>query len=257
MMNAVTTRKTVNPHDFLDGQSPQQRAKEKLKKTLDWIYRWGFTTEKVIHLLSGQQAHTYAKSLVKRGYLVETKTLTGSPKFFYTLSEIGLQAAEREALQVYEYKESNAYKVNQALIRHHVLAQISTFKSLDSGKIVDFLTERQVSTSVYNKFKIPDVIWQLKDKRTIGVEVELSAKWSRKLDDFVLRIHQALDSKLYHFFVIATDSPAIQSRYEAAFKQPVVNRWQENNRGHYHIVEQIDLPPTLSKQLIFRLMQDE
>jgi len=36
-----------------------------------------------------------------------------------------------------------------------------------------------------------------------------------------------------------------------------VNRWQENNRGHYHIVEQIDLPPTLSKQLIFRLMQDE
>ena len=93
---------------------------------------------------------------------------------------------------------------------------LATFKSLDDGKIVDFLTERQVSTSVYNKFKIPDVIWQLKDNRSIGVEVELSAKWSRKLDDFVLRIHQALDSKLYHFFVIATDSPAIQSRYEAA-----------------------------------------
>ena len=55
-MDLVTTRKTVNPHDFLAGQSPQNRAKEKLKKTLDWIYRWGFTTEKVIHLLSGQQA---------------------------------------------------------------------------------------------------------------------------------------------------------------------------------------------------------
>ena len=49
-MDLVTTRKTVNPHDFLDGQSPQNRAKEKLKKTLDWIYRWGFTTEKVICL---------------------------------------------------------------------------------------------------------------------------------------------------------------------------------------------------------------
>ena len=68
-MDLVTTRKTVNPHDFLDGQSPQNRAKEKLKKTLDWIYRWGFTTEKVIHLLSGQKAHTYAKSLVNRGFL--------------------------------------------------------------------------------------------------------------------------------------------------------------------------------------------
>ena len=62
---------------------------------------------------------------------------------------------------------------------------------------------------------------------------------------------------MYHFFVIATDSPAIQSRYEAAFKQPAVNRWQENNRGHYQIVEQIDLPQTLAKQLIFKLMLDE
>ena len=91
----------------------------------------------------------------------------------------------------------------------------------------------------------------------LAIGVELSAKWSRKLDDFVLRIHQALASKMYHFFVIATDSPAIQSRYEAAFKQAVVNRWQENNRGHYQIVEQVELPPTLSKQLIFKLMQDE
>ncbi len=157
-MDLVTTRKTVNPHDFLDGQSPQNRAKEKLKKTLDWIYRWGFTTEKVIHLLSGQQAHTYAKSLVNRGYLVETKTITGSPKFFYTLSEIGLQAAEREALEVYEYKESNAYKVNQALIRHHVLAQIATFKSsiLRTGLVFYFseITKVMISRGGFNETQV-------------------------------------------------------------------------------------------------------
>ena len=63
--------------DYLNGDSPMKRAKDKLTRVLVWIYLHGFSTAEIIREVSGQKARGYAARLAKAGYLIETKTESG------------------------------------------------------------------------------------------------------------------------------------------------------------------------------------
>jgi len=57
----------------------------------------------------------------------------------------------------------------------------------------------------------------------IALEIELSAKWDRNLDDFILKIIRALKSSEGNIpyvdrFIVVSDSPAIVERYKQAIQ---------------------------------------
>ena len=183
--------------EILNGQSPRERGDEKMRLALDWIYRWGYSSPKVIELIGGAARSGLSARLVKRGLLRSTRTesgggLKGVPDVILTLTELGQQEIERVSNKLLQY-DQDPYRVNQLKLRHDTLAQTATAKALTNGSIQDFRTERELAQRSQQGVKQPDVLWAMDDLR-VAVEIELTAKWDRLLDQFVDSCINALTS---------------------------------------------------------------
>lgn len=220
-------RQTPNASSYLNGESPSERGEKKRRRALEWIHRWGYTSPDILRQVVGQAASGYSSKLSRAGLLVESRTQAGGvqkgvPKTVLTLSTAGLQEAERFSAQLLRYRELDPGRINQHLLRHNILAQQLTLNAMKSGSGNDFMTERMLDhTGDKKDEKKPDVIWSIDGARKLfAVEIELTAKWGRDLDDFVLKVCRALDARQgapkYDRFIIASDSPAIIERYKAA-----------------------------------------
>ncbi len=245
------------------GKSPRQIGDESRLKVIDWIYRWGFTSASIVQSILNRTSAGYAQKLARQGWLVATKTKSGLPNLFFTLSEQGRQEAERHAAALYRYPEIDPFRVNQQQIRHYLIAQSSTVNALNADAITDYETERMFSEEGDKSgVKRPDVAWMTKAGLRIGAEVELSAKWARDLDMFTLGIARALQSggdkpAQYNRFAIISDSPAIINRYRAAM-QPgaALYLWKKDQRGHWAIDKAIKVPDWLINKIDFHLIGD-
>lgn len=245
-------------------KSPREIGIQLRLETFEWIYRCGFTTSSVGQMLVNKTSGGYLKKLADQGWLRATKTESGSPLAFFTLAEKGLQEAERHSYALYRYAEIDPYKVNQQTIRHNLIAQYSTLKALQSGHIVDYKTERML-TKQGDKLgvKRPDVMWITESGTRLGVEVELSAKWDRNLDDFILKIFRALkqredESSDYDRFIIISDSAAIINRYKKAFQpNEPVSSWIKNDRAHWVIEKEYKVPTWLIDKIDFQLIESK
>ena len=243
------------------GKSPRQLGVESRRKVIEWLYHWGYTSSTLIQLLLDRTSGGYAQKLAKQGWLTATKTVSGSPTAYFTLTEQGLQEAERLSCALYRYPEIDNYKVNQQQIRHYLIAQAATLNGLHAGIITRYETERMFAQSGDKSgVKRPDVVWHTQAVLKIAVEIELSAKWERTLDEFVLSITKALHSSenipaRYNRFAIISDSKAIIERYRAAM-QPGVNLtiWKKNQRSHWVIDKTIPVPNWLINKIDFQLI---
>ena len=249
-----------NPHDYLAGTSPTERGNENRHKVVDWVYRWGYSTAPTLQALLGKKATGYAAAMAKSGWLVQTKTQTGghdgTPKYLYTLSESGLQLAERitQIPHLHRYPEIDPYRVNQKLARHYLLAQTATINALATGKATDYETERMIDTDGDQLgVKRPDVVW-IRDKFRVGVEVELSAKWDRKLDQFISGIKDALEQKRYTHFMVVTDSNRIAERYREAFAHPIQLWEKDKTSNKWKLGQTVAAPDWLSKRVLVELL---
>lgn len=247
------------------GKSPRQIGEESRQLVFEFIYRFGFTSADLLLLLLGRTAGGYAQKLVKQGWLTETKTASGYPvAAFYTLSITALEEAERQAERLLPYVELDPFRVPQHLIKHNLIVQQMTINALRAGKINGYKTERMISTNGCTAgTKLPDVAWITKSNHLIGIEVELSARWGRDLDDFILKIIRSLVSDenrpaQYSRFEIATDSPAIKARYEASIKPgAVVTQWKKNNRNHWVVDKTYQVPAWLVEKTAVTLFGGE
>ena len=242
------------------GKSPRQIGEESRLEVIRWIYRWGYSSATSIQQLLGRTAAGYAQKLACQGWLQAINTESGTPKCYFTLSELGMQEAERHTEVLLRYQEIDPYRVNQKLIRHNLIAQHATINAMHSNLAVDYLTERMLNQAG-NKpgEKIPDVTWITMSGLRVGVEVELTAKWERDLHQFVLGVIQALNSKndkpaKYDRFAVITDSPAIKKRYSDAF-QPgaALPIWQKDNRQHWVIEKTAKAPDWVITKIDFHL----
>jgi hypothetical protein len=131
-----------------------------------------------------------------------------------------------------------------------------TVNALLDGKIKGYKSERMIITEGCTAgVKLPDVIWITSTGHEIAIEVELSARWERDLDDFILKIIRSLESDgdktaQYSRFEIVTDAPAIKTRYEAAIKPgATVNSWKKNKRNHWQIDKTQQVPDWLIEKV--------
>jgi hypothetical protein len=257
-------RWTPRARDYLNGQSPHLRASQKREKCLTWIYRWGFSSGSTLSRVAGVKQSVSGK-MEKAGLIIGTKTeaggiTRGTPSMYYTLTETGQEEAERQAPELLRYREIDRYRVNQKTLRHDLMAQQATLGALQSGAAVGFLTERELGKEQVG-CKHPDVIWLLPGGGRIGIEVELSAKWERRLDEFVLAIYRSLREDgtpaAFDRVAVVTDSRAIKERYRGAMSPGTrVAYWSQDSRGHWKIEGKIELPPWMIEKVDFVLIEE-
>lgn len=244
------------------GKNPLQIGRDSRLKVLNWIYHWGYTSSANIQRLLDKTSGGVAQNLTKKGWLVAIKTKSGIPEVTYTLAENGLAEAERYAPELYRYPEIDPYRINQDLIRHYLLAQKITIDAIKSGRIFDYETERMFAVEGDKPgVKRPDIIWITKTSLRIGVEIELSAKWARDLDEFVHGIKKALQATAekpaqYSRFIIISDSRAIIERYKKAMSPgATLNIWKKNERKCWAVDRTIVVPDWLITKVDFQLLE--
>lgn len=252
-------------HDYLNGVSPHQRAAEKQQKALRWVYEWGASTDDVLCQVVDQQARGYAAKLVKRGLLVQTPTesggfIRGIPKYFYTLSEMGLCEAERHVLVPMRYPEINTSKVTQRLLHHNLVAQQITCDIIHILVGEKYYSDRRLATRMNGKLKRPDAVLFTYDGK-LALEIELSAKWDRDLDQFIYGIIDALneedESLRVDYFYILSDSRAILERYKSAIAPGMpLQLWEKDHLGKWVSRKHREIPNDLIKNVYFLYLDD-
>ena len=239
---------------------PRARGEEKMRVALDWIYRWGWASPTTIELITGGNKSNLVTRLVNNKILRSTVTeygggLKGIPRQLLTLTSIGLDEAERIRETLIEY-ELDSYKIDQTKLRHDQLSQQATANSLLAGTTISFKTPNELAEQSAKNIKQPDVLWVTKDNQRIGVEIELSAKWDRKLDQFVLSCIESMKPPAkVDIIALITNSPAIEKRYIAAFtpgaRLPV---WSKNERGFWSQSHIETVPPWIDGKVICRII---
>lgn len=262
---SVTKKRMPNTKELLAGTSPNQRAREKLERVVTWIRHWGFTSGYLISALSQAKSPGYSTRLVSGGMLNRISTecggwRSGVPRQIYTLTNSGLELAERLSQHFMRYPEIDPLRVNQQLLRHDICAQLMTFHALAGEVIVGYETERiQYARGDRLNEKIPDVIWIINDGVRIAVEIELSAKWDRKFDEFRLRLLKGLyqldgGKRQFDRVLICSDSPALLARYRDGFLRNDLVIWEKNSRGHWYKAKTISAPDWAADLIDFKLI---
>lgn len=231
------------------GLSPVEVGQIKAKKALLWVYRWGWSTSTILEVVGGAKGSGLAARLVRKGLIRATKTeagpAAGVPLAILTLTQEGQNQVEKfieNQDDLIDY-QLDPYRIDQSKIRHGQLAQSATAKNLLDGGIVDYITEPMGASKSKKYVKQHDIIWICADGERIGVEVELSAKWKRKLDEFVLSCVLSIQNKVVSRIYIATDSKAIQNRYSIAFEVGhEFGKWEKSELGFSKQVGKYKVP---------------
>ncbi|MBI3222298.1 MAG: hypothetical protein HYZ46_04330 [Nitrosomonadales bacterium] len=229
---------------------------------LIWLYRWGFSTGEMISDLLGRTNRSHARRMAKDGW-IQAVSIKGYPTYF-VLTERGLNEAIRHSNDLWEYKEIDPYRVHLPTLHHYLIAQRETVHVLRNNIFSDYKTERMYKFKGDSALsKIPDVLFIKKEEdlveyevadQYIAIEIELTPKWNFHLDMFVTNIVSDIQESRIQRCIIISDSPAILSRYQAAFEAgTVVKLWEKGSGGTAtNTSETLTLPSWIPKFIFFR-----
>lgn len=247
------------------GSSPRARGAEKMRIALDWIYRWGWSSPAVLDLATNGTRTGLAARLTRSKLIKSTKTESGGsekgiPVYVLTLTTVGLDAVERLREDLIQY-ELDPYKIDQTKLRHDELAQRATANALKNGSITDFRTPKELAAKSEKNVKQPDILWIEKSGQRMGIEVELSAKWDRKLDQFVFGCLKSLSDdaqpmQKVDVVAVISDSKAIIKRYKEAFSPgSKIGIWTKNERGFWSQTREIEVPKWVEGKIVWRFIE--
>lgn len=244
-MTPEALEKLAKARAAMNGISPRARGAEKTRAALDWIYRWGWASPSVLDLVTDGKRTGLAARLTRQKLINSTRTESGGgvqgiPVHMLTLTAVGLDEVERMREDLLHY-ETDPYRIDQTKLRHDQLAQKATINAIKAGTIQSFKTPNELKAKSEKGVKQPDVLWVDSTGQRIGIEVELSAKWDRKLDQFVMGCLLSMKKNPKEpkptdvdSIALVSDSKAILKRYTQAF-QPgeKLAIWEKNERGYW------------------------
>lgn len=265
-MTPDALEKLARAREATKGISPRARGEEKARVALDWIYRWGWSSPAILDLVTGGNRTGLSARLVRRKLVASTKTASGGgakgvPIYMLTLTTQGLEEVERFREELVRY-ELDPYRIDQSKLRHDHISQKATGESLKNGAIKDFRTPNELASQSAKGIKQPDVLWLRTDGQRMGIEVELTAKWDRKLDQFVMACLHSLQKSSdaskpneVDEVAIVTDSMAILKRYTKAFEPGErLPRWTKNERGLWVQKDVIEVPAWVEGKVVCELI---
>lgn len=206
------------------GLIPVKAEKIETEKALLWVYRWGWSTSKIIEVVGGAKRSGLANRLIKRKLLTATKTeagpFGGAPSLMLTLTKDGKNEVEKHLeheSDLIRY-QLNPYRIDQTKIIHSGKVQLCTAKNLSGGSIVDYKTDAMRREKSQKNVKEYSAVWILKDGSKIGFDIESSQKWGDKLIKFTASCNSSINRGDVQKIIIFTQSKAIKSNYEKALR---------------------------------------
>lgn len=246
----------------LGGTSPRQRGAEKAATVLRWIYLWGWCSPSLAARLAGDPKSGVATRLEKSRLVTRTRTESGGgirsiPRQILTLTENGLEEVTRRLASeadLLEY-DLDPFRVRQDTLRHDQVMQEATFRALQASLIEGYLTPRQLNRGSKKDAKEPDAIWIHKSGHRQAVEVELSAKFGRRLDEFVRKTLIGIRDGLFDSAVIVSDSPGLLQRYNGAFAPgSKYSIWDQDASRHWTMTETRLVPEAFRDKVVCQLI---
>lgn len=247
-------------NNALVNKSTQERGFEKLILALNWVYRWGYSFPTVLDKAGNVKARGLSAKLVKQGLLKSTKTalsggFKGVPNQMLTLTDEGVRVMENHVDLQYAY-ETDPYRIRQDQLRHYFITQSVTMRAINESKIESFKTEKEYVNYSLSGVKQPDVVWIRSDQLKFGIEVELTGKWDRKLNQFVESCVAAIKtneegSSALDYIIIFGESDALIKRYKQSFASGKVHaKWIKDDRGYWQKSGEFAVPNWVSGRLV-------
>lgn len=214
----------------LQGRTTRQAGRDKDLCALNWIYRWGWSTLGIVDLIASPGRRGVAARLVKRGWLSSHPTtagvgIKGVPLEVVVLTQDGVSEVESDLSEsdLIPYSSKPELTIPWHQLRHDCLVQLWTARRLAAKKIKSFSTPREISSQSLSGIKQPDAIWTISanaKNMSIAVELELTAKKDRELDQTILALLKAVQPEIgsalpgpYDAVVLLSHSQAILDRY--------------------------------------------
>ena len=261
------------------GYTSQQIGEQKAQEALFWVYRWGWSTASILDDVVNTRRGSIALRLERRGLLKRARTPTGGgargvPIFMLTLTRAGVAEVSRHFdSDEHLYAYSNRINFNQ--MRHDHLVQKLTVAAIAEGRADRHTPERILRVNAMRKlaleskeereareargglpFKISDVEWRTRSLEVTFVEVELSGKFNRDLDEFVHKSIEALHTTPDSIVLIISDSRGTLTRYSKAFEANApVGRWKKVD-GRYVKIGSFPVPAWVAERIHYRKIEE-
>lgn len=218
-----------NPRASMKGnQSPLARGREKLIATLTWLYCWHATAGPIVRELLGTTQTNYLSELEKKGYVRSLNAPTLLCGRAYILTKDGVNAAAAALGRELQYSVHPS-SVAHATLKHDLCVQRACLNVHKRGLTV--APARFLSAD--NDGKIPDAIVTGPAGERIAVEIELSGKWSRELEQTLASHLRALANGQWEKVVYVSNSQAILERYQNRLKLEIPE-WYKAQNPHTH-----------------------
>ncbi|NCN69572.1 MAG: hypothetical protein GW907_00265 [Betaproteobacteria bacterium] len=231
----------------LGGMSPLEKGRERERKALEWIYRWGWASSTTLELLVDTKRSGLALRLIKNKLIISTDTEGITKKYvpgaYLTLTKQGHEQIEDELELGLDYSPNE--RPNLSNLKHDEIAQRRTASALVRGAISRYVTEKEMADKFREGIKNPDVLWIFPDGTKASIEVELTQKFGRDLDVFVRSnlislLKKERDAHSPDFIYIITTNLTLKKNYEIAFapgapyfkwfKDKDKNRWVKEDK---------------------------
>lgn len=213
--------------DYLDGKSPSQRGKEKLLRVIVWVHRWGVTDAGIIKQVAGIEANGYATKLARQGWL-KTRLLPGGKRVF-GLTERAVALASR-AVSLDWLDVANAPTGH---LEHDLQVQRLVLHLIQTGwSVGEYKSERELATGAAGKR--PDALVRHSSGKWHALELELTPKFGRALDEFRYRICVLIQAEEADGVLVVCGSENQKNTYAKAFAAGTAfGIWEKGASGKY------------------------
>ena len=219
-MEAIEKTTRRNPAALLPtGTTPATRGLEKQQQALGWLLRWHFSTNAIVCEMLGIRDSGYLAKLAKRGLVEKVFTPTLATGAIYVLTESGLWDALADLEDLIPYPH-DALRLNHKLLRHSLCVQRTVVRLQG---LQEAIPERLLITHGKAGEKMPDALI-LTDKTTphwAALEIELTPKYERELDQTMLAHVLAMERGDYAFVIYMSQSEALLNRYKRHLEKPI------------------------------------
>lgn len=199
-----------NPRADLGQASPQERARRNERRLLMWIARWGYTCRAVAERLTGRKAGVVLDRLTERGLAQRVAVDVLRAGVVWMLTPDGFAAAKARADDLSEYEFNPAKCVRRDRVRHHLATQhcVCDYPFNAIGPDTPWRSD------ITPKEKRPDCVVRLKDGSLLLLEIELTEKYQRELDQALLALVLRLEKSPKATAIYISHSKAILANYQ-------------------------------------------
>lgn len=196
---------------------------ERETSVLQWLLRHHVSTPKLLTRVAGSRRRGYVTRLERRGLVKRIPWASIHGRHLVVLTEIGVaESLARTGEDVpYDLRADRAYRPQ---IVHALAGQAAVLEHWNT--LTGYRPERLMGEPDQSGSKRPDALIEI-EGQWLGVEVELSPKSGRDLDDALQASAAMIDAGEVHGVLWYFISAATATRYRDTYQRPIA-RWTKD-----------------------------